>query len=181
MSEAGEPSGPLCATMTASRLTEQTMQRWQLSGLEPDPFEAMFAWSDEALARAGAQRRIAAEYPGFPCRVSLEDAPVGAELLLLPYEHHAAASPYRASGPIFVRRGAARRELAPGDVPPYVTRRLISIRGYDRNAMMIAATVCEGAGVAAELDALFADPAVAYAHLHNAKRGCFSCRANRTG
>ncbi len=33
--------------------------------------------------------------------------------------------------------------------------------------------------VAVELARLFADPAVAYVHLHNARRGCFSCAAHR--
>jgi hypothetical protein len=155
------------------------MQRWQLSGLDPEPFEPLFAMSDDALARLGARRRIAVEDFGFPCRIGLEDAPVGAELLLLPYEHHAAESPYRASGPIFVRRGARRRDLGAGELPPYVTRRLISLRAYDAAAMMIDASVADGTAVGAALDALFADPAVAYVHLHNAKRGCYSCRASR--
>jgi hypothetical protein len=111
--------------------------------------------------------------------VSLEDAPVGAELLLLPYEHHPARSPYRASGPIFVRRDAKPSDLPPGEVPPYVTRRLMSLRAYDASAMMIDAAVCDGAEVAAVLDRLFAEGAVDYVHLHNAKRGCFSCVASR--
>ena len=157
------------------------MQRWQLSGLDPAPFEPLFAMPDDALQHLGALRRSADEDFGFPCRISLEDAPVGAELLLLPYEHHAAGSPYRASGPIFVRRGAMRRELEPGELAPYVTRRLISLRAYDPAAMMIEALVTDGVAVGAALDDLFADQAVAYVHLHNAKRGCYSCRASRVG
>lgn len=155
------------------------MQHWRLTGLDPASFEPLFSLPDDELLRLGARRRIASEAPGFPCRVSLEDAPLGAELLLLPYEHHPADSPYRASGPIFVRRGAVRRELPPGEVPPYVASRLISVRAYDAGAMMIAASVCEGTAVAGALEEMFADSAVAYVHLHNAKRGCFSCRASR--
>jgi len=45
--------------------------------------------------------------------------------------------------------------------------------------MMIDAAVCDGAEVAAVLDRLFAEGAVDYVHLHNAKRGCFSCVASR--
>jgi hypothetical protein len=155
------------------------MHPWRLAGLDPTPFQSLFELSDDALHRLGAVRRTADSVPGFPCRVSLEDAPVGAELLLLPYEHHPARSPYRASGPIFVRRDAQRSDLAPGEVPPYVTRRLMSLRAYDASAMMIDAAVCDGAEVAAVLDGLFADGAVDYVHLHNAKRGCFSCVASR--
>jgi hypothetical protein len=155
------------------------MHRWRLAGLDPALFEPLFALTDDALQRLGAVRRTADSAPGFPCRVSLEDAPVGAELLLLPYEHHPARSPYRSSGPIFVCRDAKRSDLAPGEVPPYVTRRLMSLRAYDASAMMIDAAVCEGAEVAVVLDGLFADGAVDYVHLHNAKRGCFSCVASR--
>ncbi|HEY2561263.1 MAG TPA: DUF1203 domain-containing protein [Caldimonas sp.] len=155
--------------------------QWQLSGLDAAVFEPMFGWSDDALRSIGAVRRTANDAPGFPCRVSLEDAPVGAELLLLPFEHQPARSPYRASGPIFVRRGAVRSELAPGEVPASVTQRLISLRGYDADAMIIQASVCEGSAVAAALDGMFADAAVAYVHLHNAKRGCYSCLASRVG
>ena len=155
--------------------------QWRLSGLDAEVFEPMFAWTDDALRRIGAVRRTATDTPGFPCRVSLEDAPVCAELLLLPYEHQPARSPYRASGPIFVRRGAVRGELGPGEVPPYVNQRLISLRGYDAEAMIVAVSVCEGSAVADALDAMFADDAVAYVHLHNAKRGCYSCLASRVG
>ena len=69
--------------------------------------------------------------------------------------------------------------LPPGVVPPYVSRRLISLRAYDRAHMMVGAAVREGADAARELERMFADPAVAYVHLHNAKRGCFSCLAER--
>jgi hypothetical protein len=155
------------------------MSNWQLCGIDPAPFDALFQLSDSQLREQGAVRRIADADAGFPCRISLEDARAGDELLLLPFEHHAADSPYRAAGPVFVRRGAVRRRLAPGEVPPYVTRRLISVRAYDAAAMMVDASVCEGADVAAELDRLFGEAAVQYVHLHNARRGCFSCAVER--
>ena len=155
------------------------MHSFRLAGIGHEPFEALFDLPDDALAASGAVRCVASADFGFPCRVSLEDAAAGDELLLLPYLHQPAHSPYRASGPIYVRRGAPRRVLAPGEVPPYVTRRLMSVRAYDAAHMMVDATVCEGSLVAAELLARFADERVAYVHLHNAKRGCFSCRADR--
>ena len=127
----------------------------------------------------GAQRRIATESHGFPCRISLEDAEIGEELLLLPFVHQPADSPYRASGPIFVRRGATQRSLDAAEVPAYVTRRLMSVRAYDAAHMIIDAAVCEGPVVCAEIERQLANDAVAYIHLHNAKRGCFSCRVDR--
>jgi DNA-binding transcriptional regulator YdaS (Cro superfamily) len=155
------------------------MPTFQLMGIAPEPFAPLFQLSDAALEKLGAVRRFATESPGFPCRVSLEDAAIGEELLLLPFEHQPAASPYRASGPIYVRRGAKQRKLAAGEIPPYVSQRLMSVRAYDAAHMMISAAVCEGAVLADELARHFHNAAAAYIHLHNAKQGCFSCVVNR--
>ena len=157
------------------------MSSFRLVGLSADNFEPFFAMSDDELAVLGARRVLADESPGFPCRVSLVDAELGEELLLLPFEHLSARSPYRASGPVYVRARARRAVLEPGVVPPYVTRRLMSVRAYDASDMMVAGEVCEGADVHATLERLMADHAVAFIHLHNAKRGCFSCRVERVG
>ncbi|TVR96147.1 MAG: DUF1203 domain-containing protein [Trueperaceae bacterium] len=139
------------------------------------PLTPLFELTDEQLRTRHAVRRIANASTGYPCRVSLEDAREGEELLLLPHAHHPVDSPYRASGQIYVRRGVQQRTLAPGEVPAYVTRRLISVRAYDAGHMMVAASVCDGPEVGDEIVARFADPDAAYVHLHNAKQGCFSC------
>ena len=148
---------------------------FRLVGIDHAVFERWFDLTDAQLKARHAERRVATASHGFPCRVSPQDAREGEELLLLPYEHHPADSPYRASGPVFVRRGAQQRRLAPGDVPDYVTSRLISVRAYDAAQMLVAATVCDGPQVADEIARRFEDPNVAYIHLHNAKPGCFSC------
>jgi hypothetical protein len=157
------------------------MSSFRLVGLDADNFEPFFAMSVDELAALGAHRVVADESFGFPCRVSLVDADVGDELLLLPFEHLSARSPYRASGPVYVRARARRAVLEPGVIPPYVTRRLMSVRAYDASDMMVAGEVCEGVDVHAMLDRLLADGVVAFIHLHNAKRGCFSCRVERCG
>jgi hypothetical protein len=155
------------------------MSSYRLVGLAAENFEPFFAMGDDELATLGARRVVADEPASYPCRVSLADAEVGDELLLLPFEHLSARSPYRASGPVYVRAGARRAVLEPGVIPPYVTRRLMSVRAYDANDMMVVGEVCEGADVRASLDRLMADDVVAYIHLHNARRGCFSCRVER--
>lgn len=155
------------------------MTSFQLVGLEPEPFEELFLLADDELSRRGMRRVVADAPAAYPCRVSLEEAGQGEELLLLPFEHQPANSPYRASGPIFVRRGQARRRLPVDTVTPYVTKRLMSLRAYDADDMIVDAAVCEGDVVAEELHRLFAREDVAYIHLHNARRGCFSCRAER--
>jgi hypothetical protein len=151
---------------------------FQLIGLPSEPFAALFELSDRALAEIDAQRVIATEKPGFPCRISLEDAEIGEELLLLPYAHQPARSPYRAAGPIFVSKSARQCRLAPGVIPDYVRLRQMSVRAYDAAHLMIDAAVCEGKDTAPTILRMFDNPDVAYLHLHNAKRGCFSCRVD---
>ena len=155
------------------------MTSFQLVGLPSEPFESLFSLSDEQLAEIGARRVVASEQPGYPCRISLVDAGVGEELLLLPYEHQPAHSPYKASGPIYVRKGARQRTLDADVVPDYVCLRLMSLRAYDASDMMISADVCDGQVVAQEIRRHFENEKVRYIHLHNAKRGCYSCLVRR--
>jgi hypothetical protein len=155
------------------------MPGFRLQPLDERRFAPLFALDDAALAALGARRVIATSRPGFPCRVSLADADVGDELLLLTFEHQPADSPYRASGPIFVRRDARSRELAPGEVPDYFIRRPISVRAYDADHCIVAACVIAGADIAAGLERVLDDEQVAYVHLHHAARGCYLGRAER--
>jgi Protein of unknown function (DUF1203) len=155
------------------------MSSFQLISLSPAPFSQLFSRSAEQLAPLGIMRVTADAKPGFPCRIRLEDAEPGEELLLLPYEHQPAASPYRASGPIYVGAGSRQAHLQPGEIPPYVSLRQISVRTYDARHMMVDAEVCAGDEVAPAILRQFSDPTVSYIHLHNAQRGCFSCRVER--
>ena len=124
------------------------MSSFRLAGIDPAPFAHLFELPDARLRASGAVRMVADRDFGFPCRVGLDDARTGDELLLLPYEHLPGDSPYRASGPIFVRRGASRRVLAPGEVPPYVARRLISVRAYSSSIWaMTARAYCRSSSV----------------------------------
>ncbi len=140
---------------------------------------ALFDLDDAGLAAHHAVRRIADSARGFPCRVSLRDAAVGEELLLVPYWHQPAASPYRACGPVFIRRGAMPARLAANAVPPYVAQRLVSVRAYDHADCLVAAEVMEGVQVGAWLGGQLDDPGIAYAHLHSARHGCYLCHAGR--
>ena len=155
------------------------MNTFRLVGLPIEPFSHLFALSDTELSACNARRVFATTKPGYPCRVSLADADIGDELLLLPFEHQAANSPYRSSGPIFVRKAAAPAHLDAGVVPDYVRKRLISVRAYDQAHLMTDALVCDGTGAEAAIQAMFVREEVAYIHLHNANRGCFSCAVVR--
>jgi len=146
-----------------------------IHGLDPALFAPWFALSDAELAACGAKRVVADESPGYPCRVSLADAEVGDEMILLPFEHHAVTSPYRASGPIYVRRAATQR-LVLDRVPEVLARRLLSVRAYDAAGMMAQAHVVDGRELAGSLERVFTHADVAYVHVHYAKPGCYACR-----
>lgn len=155
------------------------MNSFRLSGLPAEAFTELFALDDNELAALHARRVVATAQPGFPCRVSLEDAAVGDEMLLLTWPHQPGDSPYRSSGPIYVRKAARQGSLEAGVVPDYVRLRLMSARAYDAAHMIVDAAVCEGNEVGAEIRRLFDNDEVAYIHLHNAKQGCFSSRVDR--
>ena len=152
---------------------------FRAKGLSLSPFETLFALDDEALAARGIRRMVADAQPGFPCRVSLTDAEPGETLLLLAFEHHDAHSPYRASGPIFVRERAAAPFDAVDVVPPVLRPRLLSLRAYDAQGLMVDAEIVEGCEVETVIERIFARDEVSYLHVHNAKRGCFACRVER--
>lgn len=78
-------------------LRESAMPSFRLVGLSPDLFAPLFALAPAALASRGARRVTATAKPGFPCRISLDDAEPGEELLLLPFEHQPQNSPYARS------------------------------------------------------------------------------------
>jgi hypothetical protein len=152
---------------------------FRVAALERERFETLFALDDDALAARGIRRVVADEKPGFPCRVSLVDAEPGERLLLLHHLHHDVAGPYRASGPIYVRERATTATPAPGEVPPLVRTRLLSLRAYDASGLMRGAEVTDGRDLEAVVERLFNDPAVSYIHAHNARPGCYSCRIER--
>ena len=57
--------------------------------------------------------------------------------------------------------------------------RLLSIRGYDAAAMMVAAEVVTGSDLEDTIQRLFANESVSYLHIHNARPGCYNCRVVR--
>jgi hypothetical protein len=153
---------------------------FRISSLPVEPFQALFGLSDDELLKRGARRAVADEKPGFPCRVTLADAEPGETLLLLNYQHLPdAGSPYRATGPIFVRELAKGGTEVRDRVPDYLARRILSVRAYDQDGMMLDADVVEGKELAPAVAKFFENDDVAYLHAHFAKRGCYAARIDR--
>ena len=152
---------------------------FRISGLPAEPFAPLFALPDADLAARGAVRRIADERrPGYPCRVSLTDSQPGDELLLVNYEHHAVASPYRMRYAIYVRPGEERYDEI-GRVPEQLRIRTLAARAFDNAGMMRGWELVEGRGLEPAIERLLADPDAAYLHLHYAAPGCYAARVDR--
>ena len=153
---------------------------FRIHALPAGDFAHLHALSDTELAGHDARRVIADESPGYPCRVSLADAARGERLVLVNHVSLDAPTPYRASHAVFVREGAETVHPAPGEVPQALARRLLSLRGFDDGAMLLAGEVVEGTGLGQELEAMFADPRISEIHIHHARQGCYAARATRT-
>ena len=114
-----------------------------------------------------------------PCRVSLVDSKPGESVFLLSTTHLSANSPYRSSGPVFVREAAEQADLPAGKIPREFLARILSVRAYDSADMMVDSAIAEGRLASGQIERLLADESVAYLHLHNASPGCFACRVDR--
>jgi hypothetical protein len=147
--------------------------------LEKSVFQNLFDLSSAELAPLRAVKMIATSKPGFPCRVSLADAEIGEELILIHYEHQPAHSPFRASHAVFVRRAADQAKLRANEVPPMLRSRTLSLRAFDKNGMMTAADLVEGPVLEGLLEEMLAEANVSYVHIHFAKPGCYAACATR--
>ena len=118
-------------------------------------------------------------FPGYPCRITLEDAEPGELLLLLNWTHLDGDTPYRGNGPIFIRENALQSFDAVDEVPLQQRRRTLSVRAYDAAGFMRHGRVVEGEALAVQIAQLFDDGEVAFLHVHNAGRGCYAARVDR--
>jgi hypothetical protein len=146
--------------------------------LPADDFAPLFGLDDAELAARGA-RRVVADGPGYPCRLTLDDAAPGDAVLLVHHTHVSAPSPYRAGGPVFVRERARCVEFEVGAVPPALRQRLLSIRAYDADDLIIDADVVGGSQLEPLVTRMLAAQRAAYLHVHYARYGCYAARIER--
>jgi hypothetical protein len=152
---------------------------FRITGLPASEFAHLAGASDERLRELGALRvRIDAPHSA-PDRISLRDAQPGETVILLNYEHQAAATPYRSRHAIYVVEGEQRTFDAVDTVPDVMRRRMLSLRAFDASGMMVDADLADGREVEPLIERLLADPRTAYIHAHYAKRGCFAARIGR--
>lgn len=152
---------------------------FRISGLDPAGFEHLFGLSDEALAAHGARRFVAETEGTMPDRIELRDARPGEAVILVNHVHQPADTPFRASHAVYVLEGAGPATVADDAVPPALRARLLSIRAFDRDHMMIAADVAQGEDAPELIERLLADRRAAYLHAHYARMGCYAALIER--
>lgn len=145
---------------------------YQITGIGPDQLEN--------IARAsGTVRVTASSKPGFPCRITLEDAERGEELLLFNHVSHDVGSPYRSSYAIYARIGAKAAAQYTDAVPPIFEGRPLGMRAFGADAMLKTARLAMPGDADETIRQLFELDEVAYIDVHNAAHGCFAARVER--
>lgn len=152
---------------------------FRIAGLPIENFTSLLTMDDDALKRLGVTPMVADAPHAYPCRVTLEDALPGEQVLLLTHAHQPADSPYASSGPIFVRRNAVATRIAHNHVPEQQRRRLLSVRAYDYRDWLVDGDVTPGTELESLIERFFARPEVSYLQVHNARYGCYACRVDR--
>jgi Protein of unknown function (DUF1203) len=152
---------------------------FQISALPKSQFRHLFELPSAELASLRAVRMVADKKPGFPCRVSLADAEPGEEIILVHHEHQTADTPYRASHAVFVRQSANEANLNVDETPEMLRSRLLSLRAFDQQGMLLTADVADGKLLETTIEEMFRNTRVAYIHIHFAKAGCYAARVDR--
>jgi hypothetical protein len=149
---------------------------FRILGLPAKEFTHLFSLSDADLAAQGGVRRTVDGK--YPCRVSLTDSEPGEQLLLINYEHHPVSSPYRMRFAIFVREGDQTYDKV-NEVPDQLRNRMLAVRSFDANAMMVANQLVDGNEIEPVLEKLLAPSNVDYLHIHFAAPGCYAAKVQR--
>lgn len=152
---------------------------YRITGLDSAPFIGLFEMDDTALTKQGAVRVIAAADKGWPCRISLEDAKAGEEVILLNHVSHDVATPYRSAYAIYVRNIARKAAEYIDKIPPVFEGRPMAFRAFDKDGMLRNAALALPGEADTKIRELFADQKIAYIHAHNAAYGCFSAMVER--
>ncbi len=64
-------------------------------------------------------------------------------------------------------------------MPEVLRSRVISLRAFNDEGMIVGAELCNGTDIEPAIGRLLGSEDVSYVHLHYAKFGCFACRVDR--
>jgi hypothetical protein len=150
---------------------------YRVEGLDPEAFAPLFEMDEAGLAERNARRAVA-DGPGYPCRVSLEEAVPGEALLLVNHVSNDAPTPFRTAHAVYVRNGVERGSYT-DEVPAIFGTRTLGLRGFDSEGMLRGALLALPGEADTRIRELFGRPEVVEIHAHNAALGCFLARIER--
>jgi hypothetical protein len=152
---------------------------YRIQGLRREEFSAVLGQTEDGLARRGARRVIADSKPGFPCRVTLEDAEPGESLILFNHVSHDVPTPFRSAYAVYVREVAGEPACYVDEPPPVFAGRALGLRGFDSEGMLSGALLALPGEADEKIRELFRRAEIATIHAHNAAAGCFAARIVR--
>jgi len=152
---------------------------FQIHSLAVTPFDAFFKMNDKQLQTHNIVKSIVQEANSTPCRISLKDAEVGATVLLLNHQHLQGETPFQASHAIFVTQDVQRSCPEVNQVPRAINSRIVSIRAFNKQQMMVQADIAQGLEVSDKIQLMLNDKNVEFLHLHYAKQGCYIALVTR--
>jgi len=155
------------------------MMKYKISGLRAEPFVHLFGQSDEYLKKHNAVRQTVERYPGYPDRISLCDIPAGETALLINHIYQPADTPYFGTHAIYIWEGCTQQGIYINELPEVMQGRTLSLRAYDEKHYLREADISEDNFADDLIVHFFTDPQISYIQIHNAKRGCYSCCAER--
>jgi hypothetical protein len=158
---------------------EPLLMAYRIEGLAPEAFQSLFGMMDGELAAQGAVRVTAQPPGGYPCRVSLQEAGAGEELVLLNYVSHDVEGPFRTAYGIYVRKTAEAAACFTDETPAMFATRTLGLRGFGADGMLKDALLAMPGEADAKIRALLERPEIDTIHAHSAAYGCFLARIER--
>lgn len=152
---------------------------YRIEGLRRDAYAGLLGLPGDELSRRNARRVIAGAKPGFPCRVTLEDAEPGESLILFHHVSHDVPTPFRSAYAIYVRETATEPACYVDEPPPVFAGRTLGFRGFDSQGMLRGALLAPPGEADSKIRELFERPEIEAIHAHNAAAGCFAAKIVR--
>jgi hypothetical protein len=116
---------------------------------------------------------------GGPCRACLRRFRPGDRAILFSYRPNPADHPYDEIGPVFIHADACESYAEGGKFPAELASFRLTLRCYDRAARMVHAELLDQRDPQKALQAVFANPDIAYVNVRNAAWGCYIARVER--
>jgi len=109
----------------------------------------------------------------------MTDLEIGETALLINHTSMEKKTPYMASHAIFIKEEMQSPYNETNKIPDMMFRRLLSLRAFDEDGMIIDDAVVTGEAIETSIREMLENPKVEHIDAHHAGRGCFSSLIKR--